>query len=163
MSRMFGRRNDPGFTLLEILIYLAIVSVLIVAGLGSAYGILGVGGRGAAGIIVASEGNFLIRKIDGALAGAIAVSVPNPATLVVTKGGTTYTFSIVSGALQLTTGVNPPVNLNSANVSVIGTGGTAFVRIPPSAGKPCEVDVTLTVNSTDFKIIRYVRGGAMCT
>lgn len=157
----FGR-VVTGFTLLETLIYLAILSILIVAGVASAYAILDIGGRGAKGIVIASEGNFLIRKIDWALSGATKIDVSDPlSTMKITKGAIEYTFIITAGGVVKLNGTD----LSSINVTVVGSGagGKAFDYFPTSGGMPCGVRVTLGVNGMNFEVKRYLRDTALCT
>jgi prepilin-type N-terminal cleavage/methylation domain-containing protein len=149
-----------GFTLLETLIYLAILSILIVAGVASAYAILDIGGRGAKGIIIASEGNFLIRKIDWALSGATKINVSDPlSTMVITKGGIDYTFSIAAEVVKLN-----GTDISSVNVAVVGsgTGGKAFEYFPKSGRMPCGIHVTLGVSGVPFEVTRYLRVDTLC-
>ncbi len=156
--------SRAGFTLLETLMYLALLSILIVAGVASAYAILDIGGRGAKGIVIASEGNFLIRKIDWALSGATAITMPNATTpnsntLTVTSGSA-KTFSLVGALMRF----NGAADLSSSNVVVsVPSSGTIFTYIPKSSGKPCGIQVTLLVNGVQFTVTRYLRVATLCT
>ncbi len=111
-SRPQARRSLTGFTLIETIIYAALVSVSIGLVLGAVYQIISAGGRLQARVEVEAEANFLMNKIRWAANGATIIHTPAESA----------TSSVLS--LDRTTGPNPIVIDNdSGNVRIQQGGG----------------------------------------
>jgi type II secretory pathway pseudopilin PulG len=116
------RRRGSGFTLIETLLYIALFGIIIVGIVASAYVFFESSDRNQTKSMLQSEGDFLIAKIDYALDGATAVTIPaanaNGTTLTLSNAkyaGGTVTFAR-NGAMLEQNGVP----LNNTNVSVTG-------------------------------------------
>lgn len=161
------KKYSKGFTLIEVIIYLALFSIIIGGGMIAVYGIIQSTDNGANHIILEEEANFLLRKIDFALTGATNINILSAARLQTTKNingvSTTYTFNICSGYLTIEVGAgktcaNNPINLNSGNITVsnlsftTGTGGagvkTSFTLTTAQNGKNV---------SENFSTTKYLR------
>ena len=112
--------KQQGFTLIEVLIYLGLFSVIFVSLLASAFVILRGINSTETKAMVLEEGNFLLAKFDWAVAGATAVSVvSNPPSLNISRFSNpiTLTFSLNGNNLQMNRGAGA-VTLNNSNVIV---------------------------------------------
>lgn len=79
--------KQHGFTLLETLIYLAMLGLIFVGLFSAAFGILEGAGRLSAKRLVQEEGDFLLAKAEYALNGALAANIPNSQTFESVKSG----------------------------------------------------------------------------
>lgn len=95
--------KNRGFTLLEVLIYLALYCVLIGGAVLAAYNLFEAGGRNETVAMVDEEGQYLTAKIHWAL-GAEAAQHP--------------AFDVESGTLQLAWGSNAPESISNNAVRV---------------------------------------------
>lgn len=68
--------KQNGFTLIEILIYIALFSIIIGGVLASAYQIIQASSQSQDSTLVSEEANFLEAKINWALTGATAINLP---------------------------------------------------------------------------------------
>ena len=165
-------KNTAGFTLIETVIYIAILAFLMGGGMTAGFYIIDSGQKNKTDINTQAEGYFLLRKIEWALTGASSISV-TPTSLSVTKDTITgfpssqnpLILSLDGSNLQLTRG-NPiltTANLNSSNVAGAGVGGVVFIDIPSSGGKPEGVKINFTVMSKEsgvsklFTVAKYLR------
>jgi len=159
--------ND-GFTLIETVIYIAILSIVIGGGIVSAFYIIDSGQKNKIGVNIQAEGNFLLRKIEWAMTGAASISVVSPSRLSIIKDTTTgfpplqnpLVFSLVGSNLQLTRGAGMATNLNSSNVAVSLVNGVVFTA---TAGTSAGVTISFIlssgnpVKSQTFTVTKYLR------
>ncbi len=105
---------QKGFTLIEVIIYIALFSIVIGGGMIAAYEIIQSTDSGTNHVIVEEEANFLLRKINWALSGATSPLSSLPASsLTVTKSGTPYIFDLNSNNLRINN-----IILNSSSIKV---------------------------------------------
>jgi hypothetical protein len=148
-----------GFTLLELVIYMAL-SFLVLGGLLlTTYVVI----DGSANIqnkaIVNDEGMFLTRKLDWALSGASAVSAPDPTILNITKpslpaGENPLVFTFTNGNVLFSRGSAGPKPLNGANVSV---SSTMVAYDADTKTARAVFTVTYLSASRTFETTRYIR------
>lgn len=149
--------KKSGFTLLEVILYIALFSILMSGAVVSAYQLMGGGAHTEHAVLVQEEGTFLIRKINWALTGAsAAVSAGN--TLTVTRpdlGAQSPVVITASGAdVVLTRGGGTQVPLNTAALPVSNLN---FTVTPAAFGRPTEVDVSFQVDTRPFVFKTYLR------
>jgi hypothetical protein len=155
-------KTNKGFTILEMVIYIALFSIIIGGGMTAAYQIISGGYADTNHVILQEEANFLMRKIDWAVGDNIA-SILNATRLQATKGSQTFTFNFCNSkdlTIELGSGKtcsNSPIILNSSSIKVsgltfsaIGTNGikTAFTLTTSQNGRNA---------SEDFSTTKYLR------
>ena len=155
-------QKSRGFTLIEVIIYLALFSIIIGGGMVATYHILQSTDAGTNHVILEEEANFLLRKIDWALTGSTLVAVPTSSTLQSTKNidgvSTLLTFNFSSPNLTLKRASGSANTLNSSSISV-----SALTFQKTVIGNGVKTSFTLTTvqngrNVTDnFSTTKYLR------
>ena len=155
-----SRKN--GFAIIEVVVYLALFSIIIGGGMVAVYQIIQSTDAGENQVILQEEANFLLRKINWSLTGADTVDVPSSTSLSVDKPGMpTLLFDLNSSNLRLKTGSDPAVILNSESISVSGLSFSKTV----SSGKPDAIATAFTLTtvqngrnmSQEFTTTKYLR------
>ena len=138
-----------GFSLIEVIIYIALMAFLTGAGITAAFFVIDSSQKNKGEVNVQAEGNFILRKIDWALTGAADVSCTGTpcTTLTVTKAGGPYIFSY-DGSKYFQLG---GLNLNSSLVTVSG------VVYSIDATPPKKITADFTVNGKAFNLTKYLR------
>jgi hypothetical protein len=155
---------NKGFTILEMVIYIALFSIIIGGGMTAAYQIIGGGYADTNHVILQEEANFLMRKIDWAVSDN-AASVTG-SRLEVTKNSQPYTFNYCNSkelTIEKGTGKNcsnNPTLLNPISIIVTKTGATPIFQ---QTGSKIVVSFTLTTkqngrnSSEDFTTTKFLR------
>lgn len=111
-----------GFTLLEVIIYLALFSVLMTSVIMVVYQLLNSVRITEHHLALRSEGDFIIEKLEAALAGTASLSLLDPLTLKIVRrdqgADSPILFSEKEGAWFLTRGVGKATRLTSPGVVV---------------------------------------------
>lgn len=150
-----------GFTLIEVLLYSAIVSIFLVAALGATYQLIQAQGRAEERSRLAQDKQFALQKIEWLLRNVEAINTPTSgnsgASLSVDMAGYAYNpfvlsenggvLELVSGATttQLTHFVNTITSLNFEHQNL---GGTSAIHVTAKI----ENDVASTTIDTLFLI-----------
>lgn len=159
-----------GFTLIEMLVYIGLFSMIIGGAIVSAYNIFESTNRNQTKAMVAEEGLFLIGKINWALTGATAIDLISSNKISITKSGITVSdnpliFDNSSGEMRLKRGADSPQVLNNTNIAV---NDLVFIRSVSSGnGITIEsISASFTINtktpeglelSENFHTIKYIR------
>ena len=69
-------KDDSGFTLIEVIVYLALFAILFGGAIAAAYNVIESSGRNQTKANLQEEGEFLVAKINWALSGVQIVSIP---------------------------------------------------------------------------------------
>ncbi len=161
--RLLRRGDTKGFTILEVLIYIALFSILMSGAVVAAYNLLEGGSRNKTAIGIQEEGTFLNRKINWALTGASSVSTsPDGTVLTITRSdlGSQSPLVITGNGTTMTIkrGVGVSTVLNSDRFKVTGpTSGNFFSVQPAIAGRPSSITVSFEVQGKPFIFRTYVR------
>lgn len=153
---------NRGFTIIEALIYLGLFAIVMAGIISVAYAVFESSGRNQTKVMVQTEGNFILGKINWALTGGTpATFVPSPTSLNITRA--TNPTSIVFD-LDLT-GNNLQINgsiLNNSNVTV-----SNLVFTKSGGGTPVEsITSSFTLNTKlpsgqpytqNFQTTKYIR------
>lgn len=146
--------TQRGFTLIEVIIYLAIVSLLIGSGIAAAFYIADTSEDNTSEINIEAEAHFLLRKIEWALTGSLITS-PAPgaidASLVTDKGGAIGVITIDSAGGQAR------VNGTDITNDRVNIQDLAFIHVAPAGEKPGGVDASFTINGKEYKTTKYFR------
>lgn len=143
-----ARRKHPfkGFTLLEVLIYIFIFSLVVGGGLATAFWTYETTARTARVGSVESEADFLFRKLEWASVGS-AVTAPSlgasGSTLTFSRDGTTYTFTLSGSTITLQRDSGTPVPLTTNGISASAFSVHYNDNVAPLADS---VTVSFTLN-----------------
>jgi len=160
---MIKKRTEKiaGFTLIEVVIYLALFSIIIGGAMAGVYQLVQSSDANAQKIIVEQEGNFLLRKIDWALSNVASVSAPaegaNGQTLKINKENYAQNpiqFNLAGSTLELAKGDGAPVALNSSYTVL---SDLLFEHLPPSGAKPAAIKTSFKLNGQSFSTTKYLR------
>lgn len=139
-----------GFTLIETIIYIALISVILTMTLLATIGLLETKNRTAARLEVEEEANFLMGKIGWALAGARAVTAPaagaTSTALTVEKfnfAQNPITFDLADGAVRIRYGSAAPTPLLSESAIV---QNLVFEHITGGGNPAMKIVLSLEVN-----------------
>jgi type II secretory pathway pseudopilin PulG len=153
------KKNGAGFTLIEVLVYIGLLSIIITGSLSTAYYVLNSSRRLNSAISKNEEINFVFQKLAWALSGASNINLPlegqSGTLLSVNKNGfadNPLIFSLSSGKLYLQEGSNPPLPLNT---SILDVQNFMVQNVKNPAG--WEINVDLTINHENFKVSRYLK------
>ena len=165
---MMNPRKNPGFTLLETVLYLALFAIVMGGSLAVAYQLSVSSGQIKQKIVVVQEGNFILQKIDWALSGVCAIDLPLPDAsgpqLTVRKTQNTQTtvstidISPAGNTVELSRNGGSGVPLTSSWVSV------ANLRFDHTTapGQPDGVTASFDMNGQSFFATKYLRKQTPC-
>lgn len=159
MKSYFTNTSCRGFTLIEVILYIALFSILMGGSVVAAYQLMGSGAHNQSAVLTQEEGTFLSRKINWALTGASVAIVSN--------GGSTLTITrpdlgaqsplVISGggtSMTLMRAGSSATPLNSESLPVTSV---VFTVTAAAFGRPTEVDVSFLVNTQPFVFKTYLR------
>lgn len=151
-------RNADGFTLIETIIYIALLSLVMGGVLAAAYGLVEGSQRVSRRTIIQEEGNFVLRKINWVIGNTASIIMPSamiPAdTLMsVLHDGSQITIRFDAGnsAVEVRRGGGSFVPLTSQNVLV---SNLQFVYLPHT---PPGIAASTTINGFVFETTKYLR------
>lgn len=139
--------KQQGFTLIEVLVYLALFAVILGGVTASVFGIVSGSNRNQARIIIQQEGEFLMGKINWALSGASSLVVNSATQITVNKfnyGSNPVIFDLNTNKFRIKQGSNLVTDLNSDRVRVTGL---TFSDIPAQGAKPQGLKTVFTLES----------------
>lgn len=174
------KNKQQGFTLIEMVIYIALFALIMSGAIVSIYGILGSSSRNATKAMVQEEGSFLLGKVDWILTNAQDASVSaDGLTLTVTNfDGKVMELSVSSDGENMSIdenvvgGIYNGVNLNNSNVSITcnpapsAFGCFAYTEGSSDGINPTSVSADFTLHtktsegspySQAFSTIRFLR------
>jgi len=152
-------RKVWGFTLIEVLIYIAMLVLIIGAGMTSAFYLITSSEKDSMAFNTAAEAEFLLRKIDWALTGVETIDHPPPdgSLLKVNKTGFASPVQIrlepSTGRAQLDTG-SGWVDLTGDRVVIINL---LFVLTDNTAPALDKIKVTFLANGNPYELTKYLR------
>lgn len=166
-------KNKKGFTLIEVIIYVALFTTVMTGALVSVYAILESNSRNQTKAMVASEGAFLLGKIDWALNGKQIASLSHSDTtwiLTTSKLDGTNTVKIkidASNKMQIDRSAGYK-DLNNSNVEVLCPIHDCFIHTPLSGDgiNPEKIEAKFTLSSRtnegqvysqEFSTVKFLR------
>ncbi len=150
-----------GFTLIEVLIYSALIAMIISGSLIAVYQIIEGSDSIQNKIIIEQEANFLLSKIRWVLTGATAIISPTvglaSSTLSINKANYSENPIILdlnSNNLRMKQGSGNPTILNNQNIAI---SNLIFEHLAANGSGPEGLKINLTVNNKLFTTIIYLR------
>ncbi len=150
-------KNKNGFTLIEVIIYIALFSLLLGTAFITAYELIEGSDKLSTKNTTGAEGNFFVRKLNWALTSISDINVPSPATLTVTKyDGNIINFSLNANKIEIKESAsgNVFIPITTDNVAV---SSLQFIYIPAEGGAPAGVTASTVINGNTFSITKYLR------
>lgn len=149
-----------GFTLLEVVIYIALLSIVMGGTLAATFQLLEGQSKASGHDTTEEEGSFVLQKLSwmmGQASTSDAISSPASGVVRILEGdGTHVEMCFPDGFIRLSTTTCSASSeaLTTANVKV-----TAFdIKVLPAAGgAPEGLAATSTIDGVDFAITRYLR------
>jgi type II secretory pathway pseudopilin PulG len=156
--------SQAGFTLIEIIIYIALFSFILVTAFVAAFQLIDGSSKLSVKNNTESEANFVMQKINWVMTGIDPTTTP-----VVSGSGCNQNLSIHRTDTSMS-----PVVIRSNIVSGVNyieiqkNGGTFYpittanvlvtcLKFVPISGSPFGINTTFTMNNTDFNITKYIR------
>lgn len=156
-------RKQRGFTLVETLVYMGLLSILMASALVTAWQLLESMQADGVRISTQEEGSFVLQKIDRILTSAQSISQPSSAhpsttALIVHEGDfnpVTIRLNSASGTIEMRrSDALSFVSLTTPNVSV---KDLSFYYIAPSRGMPAGMGLVFTIGKEVFEIEKYIQ------
>ena len=146
-----------GFTLVEVLVYIVLFSMLMTGAVVSAFELLQSGQRQDISFAAQQEGTFLNRKLAWALAPATAVSVSGKVLTITRPDLGNQSPLVFDGS-----GTRMTLTRGSATAQPLTTDGlvledVSFVVTPAQNGFPQAVHAAFTLGGKEFTYATYLR------
>ncbi len=158
------KKKHHGFTLIEVILYIALFSFLMGAAFVAAYQILDNSDELSVKNTTQKEGSFVLRKIDWVLTGVQTITTPTSGStnnLRLTKyGGSTVEICLNANKVKIREGSfgacsnSNYLALTTDNVSV---SALTFELIDASGTGPKGIKATVTIDGTNFITTKYLR------
>ncbi len=148
---------QKGFSLIETVIYIALLSLIMTGAVAVSYQIVSNSQSLSAKNTAGEEGNFVLRKLASVLSGAQAITAPSTwgTTLSVARyDGTTVDMRLNGEVIELRRNSGTYEALTTGNVKATMLG---FTYLPASGASPAGVEASTTVNGMTFYAKYYLR------
>lgn len=149
-----------GFTLIETLVYIALLGLLMTGAVMTSYQLLQGSITTSTKTTVQDEGDFVLRKVKWALSNASSASGSGSNLTVTRYDGDSVSFRLNGTSIEVRE-TSPAISYTPITTSNVSVTSLVFVV---SAGSPKSVTVTATMktaNGTDtplpFSFTRYIR------
>lgn len=150
-----------GFTLIETVIYTALISIIIAGALVAVYQVLESSNALYNKIVAEQEANFLLRKFAWALSGVSDISLPpagaSGSVLLVNKinfSENPLVFDLNATDIRLKQGSKEPAILNSQSVKI---NNLVFEHLAAVGSGPEAIKINIAVDTQSFSTIIYLR------
>lgn len=150
---------SKGFTLIEVIIYIALFTLLIGSGFVTAYQLIEGGNALNQKTINQEEVNFVLRKISWVLNGVATINSPSSGysnTLTVTRyDGTVLDVRLSAGKIELKDGVAGsfvPITTDNVKVTTL-----QFQYVPAVGTAPAGIIASTTISGYVATTTKYIR------
>ena len=171
MSKKKARRSQTGFTIIELVIYLALFAIVMSGAISAVYNIFESSERNQTRAMLQDEGDFLLAKVEWSLTSLQTINSPpaplSDSVLWVTRwdtaAGNPWVIDLYGTDMRLSRSGNPPQTLNNSNVQV---SNLAFTHSFAGGVNPESVAASFTLSShtpggmtisEDFSSVKFLR------
>ena len=163
-------KHKKGFTLIEVIIYIALFSLLMGTAFVTAFGLIEGSGKLSAKTTTQEEGNFVLRKINWALTGISndTADITNPPKvspytsntlsikkwLTGTKIPVEIDYDAINRRIMMKEGTGSLLPITTNNVKVTNL---QFQFISSSGSGPAGITATAIIDGINFSITKYIR------
>jgi len=138
-------RKSSGFTLVELIIYMALLSAFLLVLTNIFTAVLRVRVDSQSSSSVEQDGRFILARLAYDINRATTDTVPNPTSLNLTISGQTYSYVLNGTNLQLT---QPGSLVDSLNGSGSQITSLSFQKIANTGGKEDTIKIQLSLQSS---------------
>ena len=155
-----------GFTLIEVVIYIALLSLIIGGSLAAAYELLQGQQRAGGHDTVEAEGSFVLSKFNAAMGTITATSTPSrtspyTADLDITLAAGRYQMCLASGIVYVRRGGSGGVcgdsSYDALTTTNVAVSALHFGYLPAAGSAPDGLQASTTINGITFSATRYIR------
>lgn len=154
---------NKGTTLIEIIIYVALFSIIITGAFVTSFQLMNSDTRTNQGIVVQEEGNFVVNKLNWAMTGLSPTIIPTVngtgCNQILTTNKINYPFNPIvfrmnESKIEMSESGGAYTPITTANVKV-----TCFkaIIIPTNGQSPLGISATTTIDGVDFSTTKYNR------
>ena len=149
---MFIKNTNKGYMLLEMIIYVALFTIMIGGLIVTAFLLIQSGGKTSQRVVVQEEMNFVLKKIDWVLANTTSITSPNAG---VTSGVLTLSDGTNTTTIEYDS-VNKKILLNNEDLTTINVKveNLSFETI---AGTPKGLEINLNIDGQTVSFIKYLK------
>lgn len=142
-------KKQKGFTLIEVLIFMGIFSILLLAMFQLLTSIFDVQLESQSTAVVSKDGRYILNRLTYDIKNATIVISPGAGnqgqSLIISDGTTIYTYQLSNGNLTLTNSVTGTIDqLNSVNTSISNLN---FLTLSDANAQNKTVTASFTINS----------------
>ena len=153
-------KRQKGFTLLEVIIYIALFTLLMGTAFATAYQLIHDSGKLSVKATTQEEGNFVMRKFNWAMNNASGFTISGSELTIERYTGPDVEIKLGSGAdaekiLMNNTGSFLPITTDNVQVTEL-TFSPAPVSGPPGVTVNAKIK-TINTSPLDFTITKYIR------
>ena len=148
---MKKNKHRKGFTIIEIIIYIALFSLLLGTAFVAVYELIEGSDKLSAKNTTLEEGSFVMRKLNWALTGASGFTNTSDTLHIEKYDGNQIEIELAGTKIKMTESAGPDDFLTTDNVSVDS------LEFTPTGGTPPGMTAKATIDGTDFTITKYIR------
>ena len=153
-NRIEKEQVNAGFTLIEVMVYIALLTFIIGSGVAASFYLIDASEKGKSDINAIAEADFFMRKIDWALIDATSLDLLTPSVMKIYRTGfPDKKINLASNPAQLTIGAGTDF-ITGDRVKITGL---TFVFIPTSPPKPAGMTASFLANGQPFSMTKYLR------
>lgn len=149
-------KQPRGLTLIEVIIYITLLSLLMTGTLSAVYTLISGTDRTGNHIEVEEEGNFVLNKLTWALSDlspTTAAFVGTSSSITVSRyDASSVSFRLNGKRIEIREGAQPYLPITTANVKV---EDLAFHYITTTGSGPIGIEVTFVIEGVAFSIKKY--------
>ena len=151
--------RQNGFTLLETMIYIALIMFMMGSALVAAFSLVDASAKDRGKILSAVEAEFLMRKINWVLSDLDQVTPVNSAGigyLSVNKNGfpNPFIMDIPAHRARLSENGSPSLDITADRVTIANLNFLHIAAVPP---KPAAIVTTFTIDGKNYTMTKYIR------
>lgn len=143
-----------GFTLIEILIYIGLFTIMMGSGVIAAFYVIDSSEKTNRALAAETEAQFLIQKITWLLNETSIIHSPAPGTASTVLSADTYTVDAVSGRARIAESETPALDITERGVRV---DNMIFTHLPATPFRSPLLQINFQIDGNNFTATKYLR------
>lgn len=140
--------NNKGFTLIELILYVAIITIVMGALIPFAWNVIEGSAKSGVEQEVSSQARYVSERIKYEIRRASGITSVSATSISLTNFSpdTTTIISLSGGKMQINKNGTGPVNLNSDDTTITTVGGVIFTDYQSADAKTKHIQFTFTID-----------------